>query len=75
MLKALFGIAIAVWGMVLGFIVGYGTVYASIITPQSVETIIQNVKDINLSEQDKREIFLNNMLKDSSRPAVGIATR
>ena len=75
MLKALFGIAIAVWSMVVGFIVGYGTVYASIITPQSVETMIRNVKDMNLTEQDKREIFLNNMLKDSPRPTVGIATR
>ena len=72
MIKAVVGIAVAVWGLSLGFIVGYGTIYASIITPQTVENFIDDVKKLNFTEQIKREDFLNTMLKDSPRPVVGV---
>ena len=72
MMRVFLGIAMVLTGWATGFVVGYGTVYASIISPQSVADMVQNAKNMQFTEQEKRESFLNTMFRHTAKPAVGI---
>ena len=65
---------LCIWGWGAGFLLGYGLVYASILTPETVITTMNDVRSLNFvkNEHDKQAVFLDTMLKDAQKPIVGV---